>query len=60
VPMAEIGKLLGLKTPMMDALITLASTALSIDFPAEGLTLEKMGLAGATADSLPLILQDGF
>jgi opine dehydrogenase len=60
VPMAEIGKLLGLKTPVMDALITLASTALSIDFPAEGLTLEKMGLAGATADSLPLILQDGF
>ncbi len=60
VPMAEIGKLLGLKTPMMDALITLASTALSIDLRAEGLTLEKMGLAGATADSLPLILQDGF
>ena len=46
VPMAEIGKLLGVKTPVMDALITLASTALGADFRQEGLTLGKMGLAG--------------
>ena len=60
VPMAEIGRLLGIATPVMDALITLASTALGVEFRAEGLTLEKMGLAGATAESLPLILQEGF
>src|SRR4029079_11862147 len=45
VPMAEIGKLLGVRTPVMEALITLASTALGLDFRTEGLTLEKMGLA---------------
>lgn len=60
VPMAEIGKLLGMKTPVMDALITLASRALGVDFRVEGLTLEKMGLAGATSKSLPITLENGF
>jgi opine dehydrogenase len=60
VPMAEIGKLLGVKTPVMDALITLASTALRVDFRKEGLTLEKMGLAGVVPDDLQKILVDGF
>jgi opine dehydrogenase len=60
VPMVEIGKLLGVKTPVMDALITLASTALRRDFRTEGLTLEKMGLASATSESLAAILENGF
>lgn len=60
VPMAEIGKLLGVKTPVMNALITLASTALGVDFRKEGLTLEKMGLAGVTADRLASVLENGF
>jgi opine dehydrogenase len=60
VPMAEIGQLLGVKTPAMDALITLASTALGVDFRVEGLTLEKMGLAGVKPENLPAILRDGF
>jgi opine dehydrogenase len=60
VPMAEVGKLLGFKTPVMDALITLASTALGCDFRADGLTLVKMGLDGVSAEHLPVILADGF
>jgi opine dehydrogenase len=60
VPMAEIGKLLAAKTPVMDALITLASTALGTDFRRQGLTLEKMGLARMTRDNLPKVLQEGF
>jgi len=60
VPMAEIGKLLGVKTPVLDALITLASTALGADFRAEGLTLQKMGLAAVKPDGLPKLLHDGF
>ena len=60
VPMAEIGKLLGIETPVMDALITLASLALGIDFRVEGLTLEKMGLAGVAPTDLQRILTDGF
>ena len=60
VPMAEIGKLLGVRTSVMDALITLASTALEVDFRTEGLTLEKMGLAGIGADRLQSVLNNGF
>ena len=60
VPMAEIGKLLGVKTPMMDGLITLASSALAVDFCAEGLTLEKMGLTGVAPEGLSAILLHGF
>jgi len=60
VPMAEVGKLLGIETPVMDALITLASVALGIDFRVEGLTLEKMGLAGVAPADLQRILTDGF
>ena len=58
--MAEIGKLLGIETPVMDALITLASVALGIDFRVEGLTLKKMGLAGVAPADLQRILTDGF
>jgi len=60
VPMAEIGKLVGVRTPVMDALITLASVGLAIDFPAEGLTLKKMGLAEIRPDKLQNILMNGF
>jgi len=60
VPMAEIGTLLGVKTPVMDALITLASTALRIDFRRDGLTLEKMGLAAREPGELRGVLEHGF
>ncbi|MBM4296728.1 MAG: hypothetical protein FJ143_03210 [Deltaproteobacteria bacterium] len=60
VPMAEIGKLVGVKTPVMDALIALASTALGVDFRSEGLTLEKMGLAGLKQVELSRVLENGF
>jgi len=60
VPMAAIGRLIGVKTPVMDALITLASVALGIDFRSEGLTLEKMGLSGVRSEQLEVILRNGF
>jgi hypothetical protein len=44
----------------MDALITLASTALGADFRREGLTLEKMGLANVSPGSLQKIIEEGF
>jgi opine dehydrogenase len=60
VPMREIGRLLGVKTAVMDALITLASTALGVDFQQQGLTLVKLGLARVSPEQLPSILADGF
>ena len=60
VPMAEIGKLMGVKTPVIDALITLASVASGANYRDEGLTLEKMGLGGVQPNDLANILQNGF
>jgi opine dehydrogenase len=60
VPMAEIGRLLEVKTPVIDALIRLASVVSRTDYRKEGLTLEKMGLAGVAAEHLPTVLREGF
>src|SRR5262245_29322437 len=60
VPMTEIGLLLGVNTPVIDALITLASVVSGTDYCKDGLTLEKMGLAGVAAKDLPKVLSDGF
>ncbi|HXV83118.1 MAG TPA: NAD/NADP octopine/nopaline dehydrogenase family protein, partial [Candidatus Binatia bacterium] len=60
VPMAEIGRLVGVKTPVIDALIMLASVISGTDYRNEGLTLEKMGLSTVAAERLPTVLHDGF
>jgi len=60
VPMAEIGRMLGVETSVMNALITLGSKALGVNFRAAGLTLEKMGLANVKVEHLARLLRDGF
>jgi opine dehydrogenase len=59
VPMAALGELVGVKTPVIDALITLASTAVGVDFRATGLNLERMGLAGLKAADLEKFILAG-
>ena len=60
VPMAEIGHSLGVKTPVIDALITLASALHKVDYRVEGLTLKKMGLGGVRPRDILKILREGF
>ena len=60
VPMAEIASLLGVETPVIDALITLASEMNRTDYRRDGLTLAGMGLEGADRAALHGILQTGF
>ena len=60
VPMAEIGGWLGVKTPVMDALIRLASVVSRTEYRRDGLTLAKMGLGEVDTRELPSILQNGF
>lgn len=56
VPIAALGHLAGVATPAIDALITLAGLALGIDYRADGLTLERLGLAGLSpAEVLRLV-----
>jgi opine dehydrogenase len=60
VPIAEIGRWAGVETPVIDSLITAASEINRIDYRRAGLTLEKMGLAGVKAETLPTLLHEGF
>ena len=46
VPLAAFGKLAGVPTPTIDALINLSLLSLGIDYAKDGLTLEKLGLEG--------------
>jgi opine dehydrogenase len=59
VPMAALGRLAGVPTPTMDALVHLTSEAVGIAYGTMGLTLEKMGLLGKTPAELGRFLQNG-
>lgn len=52
VPMSEIAKIVGKSAPVMNAVISLASTIMGVDYYAQGLSLDKMGLAGLVNDDL--------
>lgn len=49
---SEMGRLAGVSTPNIDAVITLGSTLLEKDFYASGLTLEKLGFSGRTLNQV--------
>jgi opine dehydrogenase len=59
VPFAAFGDLAGVETPTIDALIHVASAMMRLDFADDGLTLEKMGLAGLKAGDLARFVEQG-
>jgi opine dehydrogenase len=60
VPWSELGRSLGVPTPVMDGLITLGSTLNGRDYRAEGLTLDRLGLAGRRPEELAGYLRNGI
>jgi len=60
VPMAQIGRLVGIGTPVIDALITIASEINQTPYLTDGLTLKKMGLDGVKFKDLEALLLEGF
>ncbi len=52
VPLASIGHMLGVETPVMDAFIMIASIICGRDFKAEGRTVDKLGLEGKTLEEI--------
>lgn len=52
VPMSELGKIAGVKTPIMDSLIELASALLNIDFRLNGRNFNKLGLSNLSKKEL--------
>lgn len=52
VPLSELGGLLGVPTPNIDAIITLASTVNGVDYRTEGRHLSTLGLEGVDPGEL--------
>jgi opine dehydrogenase len=59
VPIAAFGRLAGVATPTIDALVQLAGLAVGIDYRRDGLTLERLGLAGKSPSDLLRFVQEG-
>ena len=59
VPFAALGAVAGVPTPTIDAMIQLASLAVGIDYRRDGLTLERLGLAGKSASELLRFVLEG-
>lgn len=49
---SDLGKLAGVETPNIDAVITLGGTLLAQDFRQTGLTLDKLGFSGMTPEEI--------
>ncbi|HOV65532.1 MAG TPA: NAD/NADP octopine/nopaline dehydrogenase family protein [Bacillota bacterium] len=52
VPISELARAAGLKTPLTDMIIELGNALLKIDFWAEGRNLRRLGLEGKTASEI--------
>jgi opine dehydrogenase len=59
VPIAALGRLAGVATPTIDALVQLASLAVGVDYMRDGLTLERLGLAGKSPSELLAFVENG-
>ncbi len=59
VPFAAFGRLAGVPTPAIDAMVLLASVATGIDYSVQGLTLDKMGLDGLNVAELKHFVETG-
>ena len=57
--MTYFGDLLGLATPVSDAIIELASCTNQCDYWKEGLTLESVNLAGLRVDEISKLAEKG-
>jgi opine dehydrogenase len=59
VPIAALGRLAGISTPTIDALVHITSLAVGIDYTRDGLTLEKLGVAGKSPAELLKFVEEG-
>jgi opine dehydrogenase len=59
VPLARLGTLAGVATPMIRAIVDLASAALDYDFWREGRSLEKLGLDGLSVEDAVSFVTEG-
>jgi opine dehydrogenase len=58
VTLASLGRMVGVPTPVSDAVIQLASTVQSVDYWTSGRTVEALGIAGRTPEALRRYLHE--
>ena len=59
VSYASLGDLIGVETPTMNTLISLASLLMNVDYWAEGVTMRKLGLEELTVEELREFVEVG-
>jgi len=59
VPMASLGDVLSVSTPIMDSLIALSSLINQAEYWSEGLTAKKLGIADLSSTDLNAVLYEG-
>ena len=59
VPIAEFGRVFGVKTTTTDALIDLANVIFKIDFRKTGRNLVRLGMDNLTLDEIRNVFIDG-
>jgi len=59
VPIASLGRLVGVNTPTIDSIIQLCSVLHGVDYWAEGRTAESLGLAGMTLRQIRRFILEG-
>jgi len=60
MPMRALGAAVGVPTPQIDAVITMAQALAGTDFAATARTLDRMGLAGMNAGQIRQTLAEGY
>jgi opine dehydrogenase len=59
VPLASLGRLVGVETPTIDAIILLGSALHEVDYWERGRTVEKLGLAGLDLKQIRRLILEG-
>lgn len=59
VPMASLGRLLGVATPTIDHVIGLACILHNVNYWHEGRTVERLGLTGLSAPQIHALIENG-
>ncbi len=60
VPIASLGRHLGVPTPMIDSVITIVSALYERDFRSEGRTIERLGLDTMSVEELHRFAREGY
>jgi len=60
VPIAKLARKFNVATPVIDAVIQLASVINQTNYMEEGMSLEELGIADLNQEELAKVLQEGF